>query len=91
MEELMLMIQKDPKLWDLIEKCKQEDEELENFLTNLAEMFAVEFRALDSTDLEDKLDAFFGGLPRESLVLVTPILHIALEMYLRGKASSRGA
>jgi len=54
-------------------------------------MFAIEFRALDSTDLEDKLDAFFGGLPRESLVLVTPILHIALEMYLRGKASSRGA
>ena len=91
MEELMLMIQKDPKLWDLIEICKQEDEELENFLTNLAEMFAVEFRALDSTDLEDKLDAFFGGLPRESLVLVTPILHIALEMYLRGKTPSRGA
>ena len=37
----MLMIQKDPKLWDLIEKCKQEDEELEDFLTNLAEMIAV--------------------------------------------------
>ena len=31
MEELMMMIQKDPELWDLIEKIKDQDATLEFF------------------------------------------------------------
>ena len=39
MEELMMMIQKDPELWDLIEKIKDQDATLEFFLDDVAEMF----------------------------------------------------
>ena len=49
-------------------------------------MFAVEFRVLDTSDLDDKLDQLFGGLPRKAMVLVLPLLHISLEKYIKGKA-----
>jgi hypothetical protein len=49
-------------------------------------MFAIEFRALDTSDLDDKLDQLFGGLPPKAMVLVLPLLHISLEKYIKGKA-----
>ena len=86
MEELMMMIQQDPELWELIEKIKDQDATLESFLDDVAEMFAIEFRVLDTSDLDDKLDQLFGGLPRKSIVLVLPLLHISLEKFIKGKA-----
>ena len=81
-----MMIQKDPELWDLIEKIKDQDASLEFFLDDVAEMFAIEFRALDTSDLDDKLDQLFVGLPRKAMVLVLPLLHVSLEKYIKGKA-----
>ena len=54
------MIQTDPELWELIERLKNQDEELEDFLLGLAQMFAVEFRELERSDLNDKLDSVLG-------------------------------
>ena len=51
MNELIQMIQTDPELWELIERLKNQDEELEDFLLGLAQMFAVEFRELERSDL----------------------------------------
>jgi len=86
MEELMMMIQQDPELWELIERIKDQDTTLEFFLDDLAEHFAVEFRTLDTSDLDDKLDQLFGGLPPKAMVLVLPLLHVSLEKYIKGKA-----
>ena len=52
----------------------------------ILEMFAIEFRTLDTSDLGDKLDQLFGGLPPKAMVLVLPLLHISLEKYIKGKA-----
>ena len=82
----MMMIQQDPELWDLVEKIKDQDETLESFLDDVAEMYALEFRVLDTSDLDDKLDQLFGGLPRKAMVLVLPLLHVSLEKYINGKA-----
>ena len=81
-----MMIQKDTELWDLIERIKDQDTTLEFFLDDIAEMFAVEFKVLDTSDLDDKLDQLFGGLPRKAMVLVLPLLHGSLEKYIKGKA-----
>ena len=81
-----MMIQKDPELWDLIERIKDQDTTLEFFLDDIAEMFAVEFKVLDTSDLDDKLDQLFGGLPRKAMVLVLPLLHVSLEKYIKGNA-----
>ena len=81
-----MMIQKDPELWDLIERIKDQDTTLEFFLDDIAEMFAVEFKVLETSDLDDKLDQLFGGLPRKAMVLVLPLLHVSLEKYIKGKA-----
>ena len=86
MEELMMMIQQDPELWELIEKIKDQDSTLEFFLDDVAEMFAIEFRTLDTSDLDDKLDQLFGGLPPKAMVLVLTLLNISLEKYIKGKA-----
>ena len=82
----MMMVQKDPELWDLIEKIKDQDVTLEFFLDDVAEMFAIEFRVLDTSDLDDKLDLLFGGLPPKAMLLALPLLHVALEKYLKAKA-----
>jgi hypothetical protein len=86
MEELMTMIQQDPELWEIVEKIKDEDVDLQFFLDDVAEMFAIEFRVMDTSDLDDKLDQLFGGLPRKAMVLVLPLLHVALEKYLKSKS-----
>ena len=82
----MMMIQQDPELWEIIEKIKDEDADLEFFLDDVAEMFAIEFRVMDTSDLDDKLDQLVGGLPRKAMVLVLPLLHVALEKYLKSKS-----
>ena len=82
----MMMIQQDPELWELIEKIKDQDVTLESFLDEVAEMYALEFRVLDTSDLDDKLDHLFGGLPPKAMVLVLPLLHISLEKYIKSKA-----
>ena len=82
----MIMIQQDPELWELIEKIKDQDTSLESFLDDVAEMFAIEFRVLDTSDLDDKLDQLFGGLPPRAMMLVLPLLHVSLEKYIKGKA-----
>ena len=73
----MMMIQQDPELWELIEKIKDQDSTLEFFLDDVAEMFAIEFRTLDTSDLDDKLDQLFGGLPPKSMLHAMPLLHVA--------------
>ena len=91
MNELIQMIQSDPELWELIERLKNQDEELEDFLLGLAQMFAVEFRELERSDLKDKLESFFGGLPQKSLSMGPSLLHIALDIYIMQKLPSKNA
>ena len=91
MNELIQMIQTDPELWELIERLKNQDEELEDFLLGLAQMFAVEFRELERSDLNDKLESFFGGLPAKSMSMAPSLLHIALDMYIMKKLPSKDA
>ena len=91
MNDLIQMIQSDPELWELIERLKKQDEELEDFLLGLAQMFAVEFRELERSDLNDKLESFFGGLPQKSLSMAPSLLHIALDIYIMQKLPSKDA
>ena len=91
MNELIQMIQSDPELWELIERLKNQDEGLEDFLLGLAQMFAVEFRELERSDLNDKLESFFGGLPQKSLSMAPSLLHIALDIYIMQKLPSKDA
>ena len=73
MEELLKLIQSNPKLWDLVEQLKHQDQEPDEFFLSVAKMLAVEFEELHKTDLKDKLSALFGPLPKESYVMV-PLL-----------------
>ena len=82
MEDLIKTIQQDPKLREIMEQLKHNDESLEDFLTNLAKMYAVEFEELHRTDLTDKLSALFGGLPKKAYIMAPAILHIALDMFI---------
>lgn len=82
MNELIMMIQSDPELWDLIERLKNQDEDLEEFLLGLAQMFAVEFEELHRSDLNDKLESFFGGLPSKAMTMAPLLLHIALDLFI---------
>ena len=91
MNDLIQMIQSDPELWELIERLKNQDEELEDFLLGLAQMFAVEFREVERSDLNDKLESFFGGLPQKSLSMAPSLLHIALDIYIMQKLPSKDA
>jgi len=80
--ELIMMIQSDPELWDLIERLKNQDEDLEDFLLGLAQMFSVEFEEMHRTDLSDKLESFFGGLPPKAMSMAPLLLHIALDLFI---------
>jgi len=82
MNELVLMIQKDPELWDLIERLKNQDEDLKDFLLGLAQMFSIEFEEMHRTDLNDKLESFFGGLPPKAMSMAPLLLHIALDLFI---------
>ena len=82
MEELLQMIQRDQELWDLVEQLKHQDEEPSDFILNVAQMLAVEFEDLHRTDLNDKLDALFGGLPAKAFEMVPLFPHIALDIFM---------
>ena len=82
MEELLKLIQTNPKLWDLVEQLKHQDQEPDEFFLSVAKMLAVEFEELHKTDLKDKLAALFGPLPQESYVMVPLLCHVALDIFL---------
>ena len=82
MEELLKLIQTNPKLWDLVKQLKHQDQEPDEFFLSVAKMLAVEFEELHKTDLKDKLAALFGPLPQESYVMVPLLCHVALDIFL---------
>ena len=82
MDDLLDIIQRDPELWEIVERLKNADEDLEDFLLSIAHMFSIEFQELHKTDLSDKLASLFGGLPNKSLIMAPMLLHIALDIFL---------
>ncbi len=82
MEELLKLIQSDPALWEIVEQLKSPDEEPTDFFLNVANMLSVEFEELHRTDLSDKLNALFGGLPEPAFKMVPLLVHIALDIFL---------
>lgn len=82
MEELMMLIQKDPELWNIVEQLKHQDEELDDFILSVASMLSVEFDELHKSDLSEKLSALFGGLPPTAFRMAPYLLHIALDLFL---------
>jgi hypothetical protein len=82
MDDLIEIIQRDPELWEIVERLKGSDEDLEDFLLSLAHMFSIEFQELHKTDLSDKLASLFGGLPNKALIMAPMLLHIALDIFL---------
>ena len=91
MEELLRIIQQDPELWELVEQLKHQDQEPMEFFENVANMFAVEFEELHRTDLSDKLNALFGGLPEPAFKMVPLLVHIALDIFLMRAIPDRDA
>jgi len=91
MNELILMIQQDPELWDLIERLKNQDEDLEDFLLGLAQMFAVEFEELHRSDLNDKLESllWWSFLPK-AMTMAPLLLHIALDLFIMRSTPASG-
>jgi hypothetical protein len=81
-DDLIIAIQQDPELWEIVEKLKSPDEDLEDFLLSIAHMLSIEFQELHKTDLSDKLASLFGGLPSKSLIMAPMLLHIALDIFL---------
>jgi hypothetical protein len=82
MEELLMLIQQDPQLYEIVEQLKHPDEDVSDFVLSVAKMLSIEFEDLHRTDLSDKLSALFGGLPERSFVMVPILLHIALDIFL---------
>tara|TARA_R100000008_G_scaffold72450_1_gene50657 strand:- start:1228 stop:1512 length:285 start_codon:yes stop_codon:yes gene_type:complete len=81
-EELLKLIQSDPQLWEIVDQLKSPDEEPTDFFLNVANMLSVEFEELHRTDLSDKLNALFGGLPEPAFKMVPLLVHIALDIFL---------
>lgn len=82
MEDLINLIQGDQELWEIVEKLKHQDEELDDFILSIAQMLSLEFDELHRTDLSDKLSALFGGLPPTAFRMAPLLLHIALDIFL---------
>ena len=82
MEELLMLIQRDPQLYEIVEQLKHHDEDPSDFVLSVAQMLSIEFEELHRTDLSDKLAALFGGLPEKSMLMVPLLLHIALDIFL---------
>jgi hypothetical protein len=81
-EELLMLIQRDPELYEIVEQLKHQDEDVADFVLSVAKMLSIEFEDLHRTDLSDKLAALFGGLPERAFVMVPLFLHIALDIFL---------
>ena len=64
-------------------------EDLEDFFLGIAQMFAIEFEDLHRTDLEEKLDSLFGGLPKKAFVMAPLLLHIALDLFIMRSTSNQ--
>jgi hypothetical protein len=82
MEDLILLIQRDPELWEIVENLKHPDEDLDDFILSVAQMLSVEFEILHQGDLSEKLSALFGGLPSAAFKMAPIFLHIALDLFL---------
>jgi len=82
MEDLLKLIQNDPELWEIVEKLKHQDQEPMEFITDTCNMLSLEFEELNRTDLIDKLALLFGGVPKRGYIMVAPLLHIALDMFI---------
>lgn len=82
MEELILLIQQDPELWEIVDQLKHPDEDLDDFILSVAQMLSVEFEILHRGDLSEKLSALFGGLPTVAFKMAPIFLHIALDLFL---------
>ena len=82
MDDLIHAIQQDPELWEIVERLKSPDEELDDFLLSIAHMFSIEFQELHKTDLSDKLASLFGGLPQKAIIMAPMLLHMALDIFL---------
>lgn len=76
------MIQQDPELWEIVEQLKHQDDDLADFILNVAQMLSIEFEELHRTDLSDKLSALFGGLPERAFAMVPLMMHIALDIFI---------
>ena len=82
MEELIRLIQQDPEIWEIVDKLKHPDEDLDEFILSVAQMLSVEFEILHQGDLSEKLSALFGGLPSAAFKMAPIFLHIALDLFL---------
>lgn len=91
MEELLMLIQRDPQLYEIVEQLKHHDEDPSDFVLSVAQMLSIEFEELHRTDLSDKLAALFGGLPEPAFKMVPLLLHIALDMFLIRAIPNRDA
>jgi hypothetical protein len=91
MEELILLIQQDPELWEIVEQLKHPDEGLDDFIISVAQMLSVEFEILHRGDLSDKLSALFGGLPEAAFKMAPILLHIALDLFLMRAIPNKAA
>ena len=91
MEELLMLIQRDPQLYEIVEQLKHHDEDVSDFVLSVAQMLSIEFEELHRTDLSDKLAALFGGLPEPAFKMVPLLLHIALDMFLMRAIPNRDA
>jgi len=81
-EELISLIQNDPELWEIVDRLKHQDEDLDDFILSIAQMLSMEFEELHRTDLSDKQSALFGGLPPTAFRMAPLMLHIALDIFL---------
>ena len=91
MEELLKLIQSDPQLWEIVEQLKSPDEEPMDFFLNVANMLSLEFEEVHRTDLSDKLNALFGGLPEPAFKMVPLLIHVALDIFLMRAIPNRDA
>lgn len=91
MEDLLMMIQRDPELYEIVDQLKHHDEDVQDFVLSVAKMLSIEFEELHRTDLSDKLAALFGGLPESAFKMVPLFLHIALDIFLVRAIPNRDA
>ena len=91
MEELLRLIQQDNELWEIVEQLKHPDEDIDDFILNIAQMLSVEFEILHRGDLSEKLSALFGGLPPAAFKMAPILVHIALDLFLMRAIPNRDA
>jgi len=91
MEELLMMIERDPQLYEIVDQLKHHDDSVQDFILGVAQMLSIEFEELHRTDLSDKLAALFGRLPERAFAMVPLLIHIALDIFLMRAVPNRDA